>query len=430
MSLQSTPARQPSPGACPSFNYGSQLLRRTGFAAGYVPPAQPHPAQRLADSGLLNLTGHSSGAPIAVPVALATCADEALEAYRHLCQKPVLPSHTGAELLTERADLTGLRRNGSRSTGGHCRLLPTASGTMAVNLARDSDWELIPAWLQRDGAQSWTDIRQALLGHPTEDLLERARLLGLAVADATRLPKGPANWMGVQRIRAPGSSPQRAPRVIDLSSLWAGPLCSRLWQAAGAEVIKIESRLRPDGGRRGSAEFFDLLNAGKTELTLDLHTADGRQALRELILHADIVLEASRPRALRQMGLYAEELLRAKPGLTWVSITGYGRGAPQENWIAYGDDAAIAAGLSAVIQQACGQWLVCGDAIADPLTGIHAAIAGWAGWLQGGGCLLDLSLAATVSHCLDATAPARNDYQTRYRQWADYLAQGAPPSPR
>jgi crotonobetainyl-CoA:carnitine CoA-transferase CaiB-like acyl-CoA transferase len=209
--------------------------------------------------------------------------------------------------------------------------------------------------------------------------------------------------------------------VVDLSSLWAGPLCSRLWQAAGAEVLKVESRRRPDGGRRGSAAFFQQLHRGKTFVSLDLHNSEGQEALRKLILDADIVLEASRPRALRQMGIYAEDLIAASPGLTWVSITGHGRGSPQENWIAYGDDAGIAAGLSAAIHHCCGQWLVCGDAIADPLTGIHAALAGWAGWLAGGGCLLDLSLVETVRHCITATAPLRGGYRTRYRDWSRHL---------
>jgi crotonobetainyl-CoA:carnitine CoA-transferase CaiB-like acyl-CoA transferase len=104
-----------------------------------------------------------------------------------------------------------------------------------------------------------------------------------------------------------------------------------------------------------------------------------------------------------------------------VSITGYGRGEPQANWIAYGDDAGVAAGLSAILHQVTGQWLICGDAIADPLTGLHAALAGWASWLAGGGHLVELSLEQTVRHCITSTAPAGNNYRDRQARWISYL---------
>jgi crotonobetainyl-CoA:carnitine CoA-transferase CaiB-like acyl-CoA transferase len=206
-------------------------------------------------------------------------------------------------------------------------------------------------------------------------------------------------------------------------------LCSHLWQQAGARVIKVESEHRPDGARNGSHEFFQLLNKDKEYLALPLHTSAGQAELRSLLLQADIVLEGSRPRALRQMGIIAEELLVEKPGLTWVSITGYGRGEPRQNWIAYGDDAGIAAGLSAILHEATGEWMICGDAIADPLTALHAALAGWSSWRAGGGSLLDLSLEQTVRHCITATAPPDGDYRARRQHWQDYLdAKGITPT--
>ncbi len=97
------------------------------------------------------------------------------------------------------------------------------------------------------------------------------------------------------------------------------------------------------------------------------------------------------------------------------------RDEPEGNWIAYGDDAAIAAGLSAIMQGVHGQWLVCGDAIADPLTGLHAALAGWASWLCGGGHLLELSLEQTVRHCITSTAPPGGDFSARQASWQQYL---------
>ena len=94
--------------------------------------------------------------------------------------------------------------------------------------------------------------------------------------------------------------------------MWAGPLCSHLLQKAGADIIKIESAQRPDGARRGPPAFFQLLNTGKRNLTLDFSSAADLVQLRQLILKADIVIEGSRPRGLRQLGVHAEELICAE----------------------------------------------------------------------------------------------------------------------
>jgi crotonobetainyl-CoA:carnitine CoA-transferase CaiB-like acyl-CoA transferase len=82
-----------------------------------------------------------------------------------------------------------------------------------------------------------------------------------------------------------------------------------------------------------------------------------------------------------------------------VSVTGYGRSGPAAHWVAFGDDAAVAAGLAAATGGPDAP-LFCGDAIADPLTGLHAAVAALASQRRGGGELLDLSLRDVVAHAL------------------------------
>ncbi len=367
------------------------------------------------------LTGRPDAAPALCPVPLPSCADGALAAFRAISGSAILPGVSGTQLLVERAALAGLRRNGGCSPTGHCRLLPTADGVIALNLARADDWELLPAWSCGTTLPDWSELADWVRDRDTATLVERGRLLGLASVDALHPVPAPTCWVQRTRIAPPNPSPSRPPRVLDLSTLWAGPLCSHLWQAAGARVTKVEGSRRPDGARFGPGAFFDLLNRGKATLSLDLHERAGQRALRRLIGAADIVLEGSRPRALRQMGIVAEEFIAAHPGLTWVSITGYGRDEPGANWIAYGDDAAVAAGLSAIVHESTGEWLICGDAIADPLTGLHAAVAGWAGWLSGGGQLLELSLVGTTGYCIAATAPDDGDYRGRLARWHRYL---------
>ncbi|MCW0233211.1 MAG: CoA transferase, partial [Ferrovibrio sp.] len=216
-----------------------------------------------------------------------------------------------------------------------------------------------------------------------------------------------------------GEAAGRRPRVVDLSSLWAGPLCTHLLQRCGADVIKVESLHRPDGARGGAAAFFDLMHAGKRCAAFDFRSAAGRAQLLALLQSADIVVEASRPRALRQLGIDADALIAANPQLTWISLTGHGRAEPQAQWIAYGDDAGVAAGLSAELQRATGRWLICGDAIADPMAGLHAAFAAWAGWRRGGAGLIDLALVDVLRDC--AGFELRGGTQERWRNWTQQL---------
>ena len=372
------------------------------------------PASAWALSGLMSLTGFAEGPAQMCPAPLASCADGAINALACLASPALgaaLPA--GSALLGERAAILGLRRNGYCAPGGSCRLLQASDGWLAVNLAREADWSAAPAWLADESVECWDDVSAAVRMHGAEPLLERARLLGLPVSRCEPTIQS-APWCNVVHtgLPAPSSDLGRAPLVVDLSSLWAGPLCSHLLQMLGAHVIKVETRARPDGARSGPQDFYDLLNHGKRSIALDFDDR-GMAHLRALLARADIVIEASRPRALRQLGIIAESWVDARPGLTWISLTGHGREEPFGNWVAFGDDAAVAAGLSTLMLKVTGSPVICGDAIADPLTGIHAALAAWSSYLSGGGRLLSLSLRDVVSHCASFRLP---DDEVRLRQ--------------
>jgi crotonobetainyl-CoA:carnitine CoA-transferase CaiB-like acyl-CoA transferase len=121
------------------------------------------------------------------------------------------------------------------------------------------------------------------------------------------------------------------------------------------------------------------------------------------------VIESARPRGLAGLGIDAGA--EVQRGATWLSITAHGRGGPAEHWIGFGDDAAVAGGLTAAMRAAWGETLFAGDAIADPLTGITAAFAGWASWRTGGGRLIALALSDVIAHARGlftaGAAPAR-----------------------
>jgi hypothetical protein len=296
----------------------------------------------------------------------------------------------------------GLTRQGRVSANGSCRLLRARDGWVALNLARPEDWDLLPALFETDQAVlSQDEVSHHVSRSSAEDLVDRGRLMGLPLALVGRTMRREAAWY---RLFECGTSapvprpPGRSPLVVDLSSLWAGPLATHLLQQAGARVIKVESTTRPDGARAGAPAFFDLLNCGKESVSLDLSSTKGTQQLASLLSHADIVIEASRPRALAHMGIDAEALIKSTPGRVWVSITGYGRSEPESHWVAWGDDAAVAAGAFGGTLDAP---VFCGDALADPLTGLHAGVAALAFWQGGESVLLDLSLREVTAHALD-----------------------------
>jgi crotonobetainyl-CoA:carnitine CoA-transferase CaiB-like acyl-CoA transferase len=412
--------------------YAAQLLRALG-CEGPVSAVDEHPALAWAASGLMSLCGVADGEPQMCPAPLASCADGALAALAALAPPGALEPLRGASLLAERAGAMGLRRRGEISPGGACRLYQAIDGWIALNLPREDDWSLLCAWLEVDQAPTAESLPLLIRTRSSTELVERGRLLGLAVALDCLPPREPAPWFAVVVEGPRREAARRPPRVLELASLWAGPLCGHLLQRMGAEVIKLESPRRPDGARAGNARFFDALNAGKLCVAIDPNQPEGFRQWCALIDAADIVIEGSRPRGLRQLGIDAEALVRDRPGLSWISLSGYGRGEPQEQWVAYGDDAAVAAGLSGLVFQASGQRLVCGDAIADPLAGLHAALAAWACHRQGGGQLISIALRDVVAHALQFDLPQDEAaLRRRKRQWtALALAAGASePLPR
>lgn len=366
-----------------------------------------------AASGAMALTGRPDGPPLGPPAGfvpmLQGVGDLIGERSAALGRKVAVDP---LALLAERAAISGLHRQGATSCGGASRLLPTADGWLAVSFARADDVDLVPAWLRAvpdAGDDLWSGVASAVRRVSGAALVERGALLGLPVSllgETGRPPCSPAPLAPLPLRATPfGAAPPMQSlagvRVVDLSSLWAGPLCGSLLAAAGADVVKVESASRPDGARLGPPAFFDLLNASKRSVVLDLRTQSGLQALRALLLAADVVIEASRPRALEQLGIVAGEALAGGCAAVWASITGHGRqAAPQR--VAFGDDAAVAGGL--VAWDAEGPCF-CADAVADPTTGLVTAAAVLDALTTGGRWLLDVSLAGVAAHLTGPTLP-------------------------
>ncbi len=355
-------------------------------------------ADPLADwarSGIVSLTGHPDGPPLVPPgdaASLAGRISARLAAATAGSRHPVRLD--GAALLAERAAFTGHRRRGQTSAGGATRLLPTSDGWAAVSCARPDDPLLLAALVGAElPGDPWPAVAAWLGAHTGAELAQRAAPLGLAAA-----PVDPATPPPLDRATPPAARRPPSPAgllVVDFSALWAGPLCAHLLGLAGARVVKVETPQRLDGARRGNRDFYDLLHAGHRAVLLDPATAAGRGALAALVAAADIVIEASRPRALAGFGLDAAEAV--EQGTVWVSITAAGRGSPR---IGFGDDVAAGAGL--VARDERGRPVFCGDALADPLTGLVAAELAMSAAGDGRGVLLDVSMSGVVAGTLAA----------------------------
>ncbi|MEP6870188.1 MAG: CoA transferase, partial [Novosphingobium sp.] len=165
-------------------------------------------------------------------------------------------------------------------------------------------------------------------------------------------------------------------RVIDLGQVYQGPYASFLMAKAGAEVIKVE----PPGGEPGRlrAEVsggamlpFEMLNANKRSITINLKNARGRELLVELVRSADVLLENFSPGVMDRLGVGWETLHAVNPRLIYGSGTGFGLSGPDRGNLAMDITIQAASGVMSVTGMPDGPPVRAGPAIADFLGGIH-----------------------------------------------------------
>lgn len=134
-------------------------------------------------------------------------------------------------------------------------------------------------------------------------------------------------------------------RVIDFGHVLAGPWCTMQLASLGAEVIKVETRARPDEQRaqhgHGAADnleansnFFEV-NLGKKSVSINLSTEEGRELAKKLVATADLVLENMRPGVMKKLGLDYDELVKVKPDLIMLSLSGFGATGDLKRYAAY-----------------------------------------------------------------------------------------------
>ena len=198
-------------------------------------------------------------------------------------------------------------------------------------------------------------------------------------------------------------------KVLDLSRVLAGPLCTMILGDLGADVIKVE---RPGSGdetrgwgppfdERGESAYFLSINRNKLGVAADLATAEGVALVRRLIAGADVVVDNYRRGALASFGLDPDSIRVERPALTWLTISGFGADSDRAGY-----DVVVQAeqGWMAITGEADGPPSKVGVALVDVVSGKDAAIAILAALVgrgtSGVGARLHVSLAASATAAL------------------------------
>jgi len=171
-------------------------------------------------------------------------------------------------------------------------------------------------------------------------------------------------------------------RVLDLSRVFAGPLCGQVLADFGADVIKVEHPGRGDdtrdwGMRIGKTEttYYNSMNRNKRSITVDLQTPEGVKIIRDLLPQCDVVIQNFKTGGAEKLGLGYEQLKAIKPDLIYCSVAGYDSSGPEAKRPGYDLVIQGEAGLMAINGEASQPPLKFGVAAVDMMTGMYAAQA-------------------------------------------------------
>ncbi len=172
-------------------------------------------------------------------------------------------------------------------------------------------------------------------------------------------------------------------RVIDVSTVIAGPGCARYFADFGADVVKVE---RPDHGdttrsmgwrdpRDGVTLLWKLCGRGKRTVSLDLKSDEGRARMLALCDTADVLVENFRPGTLERLGLGPDVLTERNPKLVICRVSGFGQDGPYAHRPGFATLAEAMSGFAAINGEADGAPLLPPIALTDEVAGLVAAFA-------------------------------------------------------
>jgi crotonobetainyl-CoA:carnitine CoA-transferase CaiB-like acyl-CoA transferase len=200
----------------------------------------------------------------------------------------------------------------------------------------------------------------------------------------------------------PPTGPLHGIRVLDVSTVYAGPITAMLLGDYGADVLKIElptgDPARTHGYTvKGHGLWWKVIARNKRAMTLDVRTPEGREILLRLIADSDVMTENFRPGVLEAWGLGPDVLLAANPGLVLLRTTGFGQDGPYARRRAFGSLAEALTGFAHLTGQPDGPPTLPPFGLADGVAGITGAFAVMTALYErdhgdGRGQVIDLSL--------------------------------------
>jgi crotonobetainyl-CoA:carnitine CoA-transferase CaiB-like acyl-CoA transferase len=206
-------------------------------------------------------------------------------------------------------------------------------------------------------------------------------------------------------------------RVLDVSTILAGPLACQILGDFGADVIKIEhptgDNMRGHGrSKNGVPLWWKEISRNKRAVSLDLKTPGGSDILLRLAATADVLVENFRPGTLERWGIGPEELHRVNPGLVIVRLTGFGQTGPYASRAGFGTLAEAMSGFAASTGEADGPPTLPAFGLADSICGIAASSATVMALRHrdatGRGQVIDLSILEPI---MTAVGPGPTIYQ-------------------
>jgi crotonobetainyl-CoA:carnitine CoA-transferase CaiB-like acyl-CoA transferase len=200
-------------------------------------------------------------------------------------------------------------------------------------------------------------------------------------------------------VSGSGGGPLADIRVVDLSTVLAGPNCARYLGDFGADVIKVE---RPEGDslrrmawrdpRDGEGLWWKLVNRNKRTVVLDLKREDDRAVLMRLLDGAHVLVENFRPGTLERLGLAPDDLLARNPRLVITRVTGFGQDGPYAQRPGFATVAEAMSGFAALNGEPDGAPLPPPIALTDEVTGLAAAFGTIVALHSGIGQVVDVNL--------------------------------------
>jgi crotonobetainyl-CoA:carnitine CoA-transferase CaiB-like acyl-CoA transferase len=226
-------------------------------------------------------------------------------------------------------------------------------------------------------------------------------------------------------------------RVADFTWVWAGPTCTMQLAHMGAEVIRMETTNRictlrmlppwPGGAPNpNSSGYFNQYNQGKRGILLNIADPEGVAIAKRLVSMSDVAVENFASGVMKKRGLDYDELIKVKPDLVMMSMSGYGQTGPESGYVSYGPAQVPMSGLSQLTGYRGMHPMHVGMSYGDPNAGLHAAFAVIAALFHrertGKGQYIDMSQwessmcvvgEAFMHHAMNGDQPERNGNRSR-----------------